>query len=70
MDETFDLLRRAAEQRRETIRRLHGGLDPAAWEALLDRVEDQLEEDDRDEAAVPERSPSSRHTGLTLSLLI
>ncbi|MEV8551217.1 hypothetical protein AB0L04_15480 [Streptomyces glaucescens] len=80
MDETFDLLRRAAEQRRETVRRLHGGIDPATWQTLLDRVEDKLgaedppEEDDRDDATVPEPSPSAplhpgRQAGPSLSLL-
>ncbi|MFH8368851.1 hypothetical protein [Streptomyces sp. NPDC018031] len=54
MYDTFEVLRRAAEDSREADRQLHGGIDPVGWEALLDRVEDQLEGDDREGDAVPE----------------
>ncbi|MER7493399.1 hypothetical protein ABT033_12385 [Streptomyces pharetrae] len=73
MYDTFELLRRAAEERREHARRLQGGIDPADWEELLDRVEDHLDDDDRDGTAAPApATPASLHTrrqtGLPLSL--
>ncbi|GAA1036054.1 hypothetical protein GCM10009566_02530 [Streptomyces murinus] len=45
---TFELLRQAAEACRAPTRQPPEEIDPVSWEALLDRVEDQLEEDDRD----------------------
>lgn len=54
MYDTFELLRRMAQDSREAVRQLHGGIDPVTWEALLDRVEDQLEMDDREDDAVSE----------------
>ncbi|OIK27448.1 hypothetical protein [Streptomyces malaysiense] len=48
MYQTFELLRQAAEACRAPTRQPPGEIDPVSWEALLDRVEDRLEEDDRD----------------------
>ncbi len=48
MYQTFELLRQAAEACRAPTRRPPEEIDPVSWEALLDRVEDQMEEDDRD----------------------
>ncbi|BBC93077.1 hypothetical protein SRO_1901 [Streptomyces rochei] len=45
---TFEVLRQAAEACRAPTRQPPEEIDPVSWEALLDRVEDQLEEDDRD----------------------
>lgn len=45
---TFELLRQAAEACRAPTRQPPEEIDPVSWEALLDRVEDQMEEDDRD----------------------
>ncbi|MFC4332035.1 hypothetical protein ACFPC0_30580 [Streptomyces andamanensis] len=55
MSETFDHLRRLAEEHREGTRQQKDGdgIDPVSWEALLDRVEDQLDEDERDGGGVP-----------------
>lgn len=58
MYETFDLLRCAAEDSRKAARKLHGGIGPTRWEALLDRVEEQLEADDRDGNGVTEPTDS------------
>lgn len=48
MYQTFELLRQAAEACRAPTRQPPDEIDPVSWEALLDRVEDQLEEDVRD----------------------
>ncbi|MFC8710079.1 hypothetical protein ACFUCQ_09115 [Streptomyces sp. NPDC057197] len=55
MSETFEQLRRLAEEYREGTRQQTDGdgIDPVSWEALLDRVEDQLDEDERDGGIVP-----------------
>lgn len=58
MYETFELLRSAAENSRAAARRRHGGIDPVSWEALLDRVEDQLDEDEQDD----DRSPTGKNS--------
>ncbi|EYT80794.1 hypothetical protein CF54_23400 [Streptomyces sp. Tu 6176] len=59
MSETFEQLRRLAAEHREGTRQQtdRDGIDPVSWEALLDRVEDQLDEDDRDGGAVPAAAP-------------
>ncbi|MEU0693718.1 hypothetical protein ABZ349_06970 [Streptomyces niveus] len=73
MYDTFELLRRVAEGSREAARKLHAGIDPATWEALLDRVEDQLDKDDREDDGVSESVDSSplhscMRMGLPLSI--
>ncbi|MFH8337869.1 hypothetical protein [Streptomyces sp. AM6-12] len=52
MYQTFELLRQAAAACRAPTRQPPTQIDPVSWEALLDRVEDQLEEDDRDAVIV------------------
>lgn len=59
MYDTFELLRRVAEDSRKAARKIPAGLDPATWEALLDRVEDQLEMDDRGNDVVSRSDDSS-----------
>lgn len=74
MYDTFELLRCAAEDSREAARQRQGGIDPTNWEALLDRVEDQLDEDDQDgddSSAEPISQPLARtcaHAALSPSL--
>ena len=58
MYQAFELLRRAAEACRDTTRQTRGEIDPVSWEALLDRVEDQLDEGDRDDYGVSEPTGS------------
>ncbi len=64
MHETFELLRSAAENSRAAARRRHGGIDPVGWEVLLDRVEDQLDEDegDDDRRSTEQSPPSAART--------
>ncbi|WP_217222724.1 hypothetical protein [Streptomyces anulatus] len=75
MYETFELLRSAAENSRAAARRRHGGIDPVSWEALLDRVEDQLDEDEQDDHRTPTGKNSASvarahaHVALTPSLV-
>ncbi|MFE3251095.1 hypothetical protein [Streptomyces sp. NPDC059209] len=68
MSDTFELLRRMAEDSREAARKLHAGIDPTTWEALLDRVEDQLEKEDRKVDNTSESDDVSA-VGLPLSIL-
>lgn len=62
MYQTFELLRQAAEACRAPTRQPPEEIDPVSWEALLDRVEDQLEEEDRDDAGGVSADSLTLHT--------
>lgn len=62
MHDTFELLRHAAEDSREAMRQRQGGIDPANWEALLDRVEQQLDDEEQDEDGSSSEQTSQTHT--------